>query len=483
MGGIEMATTADVARSALVGTKVGRVRWTIVGIIFLITIINYADRATMSVAKPDLSKEFGLNAAQMGWILSAFGWSYVICQIPGGWLLDRFGSKIVYFGSIFLWSLFTLFQGSVAVVGAAAAVYALFVLRLLVGLAESPSFPANARIVAAWFPANERGTASAIFNSAQYFATVLFGPIMGWLALNFGWHAVFYFMGGLGILISIVWLKVIYSPKDHPRLSPEELDYIERGGALVNMDQPKPEKYITRAELELDYVERGGLKTMNDRAEDKKNPVQWGYIRQLLTNRMMLGIYLGQFCINCLTVFFATWFIPYLVEQRGLSILNAGFVASVPAVCGFVGGGLGGIISDAMLRKGYSITAARKTPIVGGMLLATTLIICNYVDAYWLVILVIALSFFGKGIGALGWTVVSDTSPKEIAGVSGGLFNTFGNLSTITTPIIIGYIIQWTGSYNWALVFVGANAVLAVLSYLVLVGEIKRVELTKPHGA
>src|SRR3954447_6227988 len=175
-------------------------------------------------------------------------------------------------------------------------------------------------------------------------------------------------------------------------------------------------------------------------------------------------------------------FIPYLVEQRGLSILNAGFVASVPAICGFLGGVLGGVISDAMLRKGYSITAARKTPIVVGMLLATSLIICNYVDAYWLVILVIALSFFGKGIGALGWTVIADVSPKEIAGVSGGLFNAFGNVSTITTPIIIGYIIQWTGSYNWALVFVGANAVLAVLSYLVLVGEIKRVELRKVAG-
>jgi ACS family glucarate transporter-like MFS transporter len=219
---------------------------------------------------------------------------------------------------------------------------------------------------------------------------------------------------------------------------------------------------------------------MNDRAEDKKNPVQWGYIGQLLRNRMMLGIYLGQFCINCLTVFFATWFIPYLVEQRGLSILNAGFIASIPAICGFAGGVLGGVISDAMLRKGFSITVARKTPIVLGMLLSTTLVICNYVDAYWLVILVIALSFFGKGIGALGWTVISDTSPKEIAGLSGGLFNTCGNLSTITTPIIIGYIIQATGSYDWALVFVVANAVVAVLSYLVIVGEIKRVELTQP---
>ena len=108
-----MTITSDVASVATAGTKVGRVRWTIVVMIFLVTIINYADRATMSVAKPEMSKEFSLNAAQMGWILSAFGWSYVICQIPGGWLLDRFGSKIVYFGSIFIWSLFTFMKSSV----------------------------------------------------------------------------------------------------------------------------------------------------------------------------------------------------------------------------------------------------------------------------------------------------------------------------------------------------------------------------------
>ena len=366
-----MTATSETGSAAMAGTKVGRIRWTIVGMIFLITIINYADRATMSVAKPEMSKEFGLNAAQMGWILSAFGWSYVICQIPGGWLLDRFGSKMIYFASIFIWSLFTFAQGSISVVGAAAAVYVLFILRLLVGAAESPSFPANARLVAAWFPASERGTASAIFNSAQYFATALFGPVMGAIALHFGWRGVFYFMGGLG-LASFVWLKVVYSPREHPRLTEPELDYIEKGGALVNMDQPKADKTITRAELELDFVERGGLKTMNARAEDKGTPVQWNYIGQLLTNRMMVGVYLGQFCINCLTVFFSTWFIPYLVEQRGLNILNAGFVASVPAICGFTGGVLGGIISDWMLRRGYSITTARKTPIVLGMLMATS---------------------------------------------------------------------------------------------------------------
>ncbi len=218
----------------------GHVRFTIVAMLFAVTAVNYADRATLSIAGPALSKALHLSPVQMGFVFSAFGWSYVICQVPGGWLLDRFGSKWVYFGSISLWSVFTLFQGSVGLLGVATAVYALFALRLIVGAAKSPSFPANARIVAAWFPANERGTASAIFNSAQYFATVLFAPIMGWLTSSYGWPYPFYFMGALGLLVSLVWLKTVYSPREHPRLGPAELDYLERGGALVNMDEPEP---------------------------------------------------------------------------------------------------------------------------------------------------------------------------------------------------------------------------------------------------
>jgi ACS family glucarate transporter-like MFS transporter len=116
-------------------------------------------------------------------------------------------------------------------------------------------------------------------------------------------------------------------------------------------------------------------------------------------------------------------------------------------------------------------------------MLSTTMVICNYVDAEWMVVGFMALAFFGKGVGALGWAVVSDTSPKQIAGISGGLFNTFGNIASITTPIVIGYIINSTGSFKWALVYVGANALVAVFSYLVIVGPIKRVVLREESGA
>ncbi|ASV66841.1 MFS transporter [Cytobacillus sp. FSL W7-1323] len=435
--------------------KKTKTRWLIVLMIFIVTVINYADRATLSIAGPALSSDLGINSVMMGYLFSAFAWSYVLGQIPGGWLLDKFGSKRVYFWSIFLWSLFTLVQGLIgSFQSVTTVVIILFALRFFVGLAESPSFPANSRIVAAWFPSAERGTAAAIFNSGQYFATVLFAPIMGYITFTFGWEYVFFFMGAIGIIVAFVWLKTIYNPKDHPKINQAELDYIKEGGALVDMD------------------------TAANQVEKKQGP-NWQYIKQLLSNKMLLGVYLGQYCITTLTYFFLTWFPVYLVDQRGMNILEAGLVASLPAICGFIGGILGGTFSDFLLKKGVSITAARKIPIITGLLLSMSLVIANYVTTEWVVVFVMSLAFFGKGFGSLGWAVVADTSPKEMSGVSGGLFNTFGNVAGITTPIIIGYIVGTTGSFNMALLFVGASALVAILSYLFLVGEIKRVELKK----
>ena len=200
-------------------------------------------------------------------------------------------------------------------------------------------------------------------------------------------------------------------------------------------------------------------------------------LRQLLTNRMLLGIYLGQYAITTLTWFFLTWFPIYLVKQRGMTVLQVGFVAALPALCGLVGGIGGGAFSDWLLRRGRSLTIARKTPIIIGLMLSVSMVACNYTDSQTAVIFFMSLAFFGKGVAALGWTVIADASPKQITGLSGGLFNTFGNLAGIITPIAIGYILSTTGSFNGALVFVSAHAVLAIISYVFIVGEIKRVEL------
>ena len=448
---------AQAISASAAGKLASRTRWAVLAILFIITTINYADRATISIAGPEIKKAFGLSAVEMGYIFSAFAWSYVLAQLPGGWLLDRFGSKVTYFFSILLWSLFTLFQGAIGFLTGGAAVAALFLLRLLVGAAEAPSFPGNSRITSAWFPTHERGLAAAIFNSAQYFATVLFAPLMGWLVHSYGWQSVFYVMGALGITMAFLWTKTIYGPKQHPSLSASELQYIQAGGALVDIDGGKGSKGGTNAR-QVDTL---------------------ACIKELLGNRMLLGVYIGQYCITTLTYFFLTWFPVYLVQERGMTILKAGFVASLPAVAGFLGGIAGGWLSDRLAKRGYSLSVSRKVPIVFGMLMSMSMIACNYIQADMLVVAVMSLAFFGKGVGALGWAVVSDTSPKEAGGLSGGLFNTFGNTAGITTPIVIGYIVQGTGSFAGALVFVGANAAMAIACYLFIVGDIKRVTLTK----
>jgi len=449
---MEHTTTAAMPASA---TKLAsRTRWGILAILFIVTTINYADRASISIAGPEIRKALGLSPVEMGFVFSAFAWSYVAAQLPGGWLLDRFGSKITYFFSIFLWSLFTLLTGGVGFLAGGAAVAALFLLRFVVGAAEAPSFPGNSRITSAWFPTHERGLASALFNSAQYFATVLFAPIMGWLVHSFGWQSVFVVMGALGIAMAFVWLKVIHGPKDHPSVSSSELKYIEEGGALVDLD--------------------GAKRSTEPPAVDTL-----ACVKELLSNRMLLGVYIGQYCINTLTYFFLTWFPVYLVQERHMTILKAGFVASLPAIAGFLGGVVGGAISDRLAKAGFSLSLSRKLPIVAGMLLSMSMIACNYIEQDVFVVAVMALAFFGKGVGALGWAVVADTSPQEAGGLSGALFNTFGNIAGITTPIVIGYILQGTGSFAGALVFVGANAAVTVFSYVFIVGEIKRVKLVK----
>ena len=430
--------------------KAGKVRWSIVAILFFVTIINYADRAVLSLAAPLLSKDLQIDPLELGIVFSAFGWAYVIAQLPGGWLLDRYGAKRVYLAAIILWSGFTALQSTVALLTGTAAIIALFALRFLVGLCEGPSFPGNARIVASWFPASERGTASAIFNSAQYFATVLFAPIMGWIIGVFGWPEVFLFMGGVGLAAAVIWARKMHEPRQHPRLEEAELQMIIAGGAIVDA----PAKTTTTG----------------------KNARPLGEtLKMLLADRTLFGLYLGQFSINTLTYFFITWFPVYLVEERGLSIIKAGLFATMPAICGFIGGLLGGIWSDWLLKRGNSLTFARKTPIVTGMLVSLAILGCNYSQSEALLLLFMSLAFFGKGVGALGWAVLSDVAPRDAAGLSGGIFNMFGNFSSILTPIVIGLIVKQTGSFELVLIYVAGSAALAAFSFLFLVGKIQRV--------
>jgi MFS transporter, ACS family, glucarate transporter len=433
-----------------------RIRYLIITILFAVSCFSFADRSALSQAAASMPKDMDLSPQRMGYLLFGFGWAYALGQLPSGGLLDRFGSKRVYGIAIILWSTFAFLTGSAGYVTASAAFTAIFVLRIFSGLAQSPVFPGNGRIVAAWFPTSERGRASAIFNSSQYFALPVFAPIFGGLLHRYGWQSCFWFMGALGALFTVLWFTNIFGVKDHPRISQAEVETIERGGGLVNTDTS---------------------------AIAKKNTLTWATVKMLLGYRMLVGVYIGQYCITTLTWFFLTWFPLYLAQARHMSVLKVGFAAAIPGLCGGFGGILGGIISDELLKRGCSLSFSRKLPIMAGMALSMTIIACNYASSQTIMLLFMSISFFGKGIGALGWTVISDTSPKGMVGMNGALFNLCGNLAGVTTPLIIGYIVQRTHSYNGALIFVAAIAFCAIVSYGPIVGEIKRVELAPANNA
>lgn len=448
--------TAGPQAGGALDMKPTHVRYQIVLMLFIASCFSYGDRVMLSISGVALSRSLHLDPVRLGYLFSGFSWAYVAAQLPAGGLLDRVGSKRVYGVSIIGWSLCAILAGFAGFLPAAIAFFTLFALRLVSGMVQSPVFPGNGRIVASWFPTAERGRASAIFNASQYFALVLFAPILGAITHLWGWQQCFWFMGIVTLGLSVVWFRVVHEVRRHPGINAAELDYIERGGGLTNIDASTTKK-TTR--------------------------LSWSAIRMLLSNRMLVGIYIGQYCITTLTWFFLTWFPVYLSQARHMSIEKVGIMAALPALCGSVGGILGGIVSDHLLQTGHSLSFSRKAPIVAGMLLSVTMIGCNYASAQWVVMVLMSLAFFGKGFGALGWTVIADTSPKPLIGVNGGLFNLIGNLAGITTPIVIGYIVKRTGSFNYALIFVAATALMAIVAYLPIVGEIKRVDLKLPEPA
>ena len=428
-------------------------------ILFMITLVltlATGDRATLSVAGPEMQKELGISAVEIGYLFSAFSWAYVISMTPAGWVADKIGSKRAMFLGILLWSVMTVLMGLVSYI--TFVVPALLILRFLLGVCESPVGPSAGRIIAAWFPSQERGVAGAIFNSAQYASLAIFTPLMAWLCHAFGWDHVFIVMGVIGIVIAFCWSKFFHVPTKHPGINNEEMEYLKEGGALVELDTVPSIK---------DERKRAGLQE----------------IAQLFKSRMLIGIFIGQYCISAITWFFMTWFPIYLVKERGMSILQAGFMASVPAICGLVGGILSGFFSDWLLRKTNNLSLARKVPITIGLTMSASMILCNYVGSEALVMFLMSAAFFGKGFGSLGWAVVADTAPKEIIGTTGGLFNSLGNIAGIVTPVVIGYILQETNSLANALVFVGTHGIIAVCSYWFIVGKIERLKIAPREGA
>jgi ACS family D-galactonate transporter-like MFS transporter len=433
------AGTSSAAQRA--GTLVRtRVRYGILALLFFGVVINYLDRANLALAAPVFSKDLHLNAAELGLILSAFGFSYAFMQIPGGFVIDRLGPRLTYGISLAVWSIITALQGLARSAGV------LVGLRIGLGLAESPAFPVNSRVVAAWFPNKERASAVGIYTSGEFVGLAFLTPVLALILTAFGWPTMFALCGLLGLVYSVIWFWLYRDPKQNRRANEAELNYIREGGGL--------------ADKALEH-----------------SKVTWGEASELFKHRQLWGIYLGQFAIASTLWFFLTWFPSYLVTARHLSIIKAGFYAIIPYIAAFIGVLVGGVLSDALLRRGFHLSTARKIPIIAGLLLASTIVLANYASSIGLVIAIMSLAFFAQGMSAISWTLVSDIAPKELLGLAGGVFNFFANMGSIVTPLVIGFILAATNSFSGGLVFMSAVALVGALSYIFIVGKVYRIEL------
>jgi ACS family D-galactonate transporter-like MFS transporter len=417
-----------------------RVRFGVLALLAVGTMINYLDRTVLGIAAPTLRTDLGMDAAVMGLVFSAFSWTYAVAQIPGGVFLDRFGSKLTYFLSITFWSLFTLLQAL------STGLYSLLFFRFGLGVSEAPCFPTNSRIVGTWFPQSERARATGIYTVGEYVGLALFSPLLFWIMGTWSWHALFVAVGAAGIAFGIVWWFFYSEPADSRSVNQEELDYIAAGGGLAK-------EAVATA------------------------PFSWANVGRLLSYRQIWGAGIGQFAGNSTLVFFLTWFPTYLATERHMGWVKVGFFAVMPFIAAAVGVLAGGAVSDKLLTVTGSANIARKLPIIGGLLLASGIVAANYVDSDAEVIAVLSIAFFGQGMVGLGWTLISDIAPKKLMGLTGGLFNFASNLAGIVTPLVIGFIISATGSFVDALLFVGGVAMIGALSYIFVLGDVRRIEM------
>ena len=387
--------------------------------------------------------ELHISPVWAGLLTSAFAYTYAAAQLPVGAALDRFGTRFTYCLSVVTWSCFTLAQGF------ASSAAMIFGNQIGNGLCESPCFPANSRVLAHWFPQQERARANSIYAIGQTAGTgFLIVPLL-WIAKTYGWRELFIMTGAVGVIFGFVWYLSYREPQDSKLANKAELDYIVAGG---------------------------GLKA-NPNAKVR---IRWKYIVQLLGFRQVLCASIGQFCGNTVLVFFLFDFANYLVSQRHMAYLKSPLFVALPYIAAATGGVVGGLIADTVLKNGGSVNLARKLPVVGGLLLASCIALANFVpmgqDA--LVIAIMCVAFFGQGATNLGWTVISDLAPRQLIGLTGGLFNMITNLAGILTPTIIGIILAMTGSFFYSLLYVGAMPLLGAFLYVFVMGDIKRLELT-----
>ncbi|MEU2679572.1 MFS transporter [Streptomyces sp. NPDC007107] len=424
-----------------------RIRWQVVALLFVAVVINYIDRSSMSVALPEISRELRLDDSVSGLLLGAFFWTYAAFQIPCGRLVDRFGARRVLAVAATSWCLVT------AVTGLASDLVWLLGFRLLLGVAQAAVFPAGTSCVEHWFPRDERATASGLYDSGARVGTLLAIPVFSVLVASVGWRLAFGIVGFAGLLwVALWWPAYRDEPAHHPRVSEAELHRIGR---------PDPAGKCVAASPVTDAVPRSVTAGPG-----------WGV---LLRSRTVWGTVVAVVAQSYVIYFFITWFPAYLIDARGFTLLRFGLLGTVPALAAVVGNWLGGWASDYLVRRGRSVTFARKSCGALGLMVSASVGVAAVVPGAGAALALLSLSFAGVSFAtSVLLTIPADISPPRspISGTLQSIQNTFSGVAGIVSPLAIGFLKGATGSFVPGLLSAAFVAVLGALALLFVVDRI-----------
>lgn len=407
----------------------GTSRWTVLVLLFLGGMINYLDRSAIGVAAPFLSKQLSLSPSELGWVFSVFFFGYAAFCFVGGYAADRIGGRNVFAIAAVIWSVFcglTAFVFSYA---------SLLIVRVIFGAGEGPYGSATNKMISNWFPRRQQGSAVGWANAGTPLGGAIAGPIVGYIALTYGWRVSFVVIALIGLCWAVAWM-------------------------LLVTDRPEQNVPVSDAEPPA-------------AAADAEAPTTGPGVNlgRLLIRPGVLATAFAFFGYAYILYFFLSWFPSYLTMEQHLSIKSMSFVGAIPWLFGFIGLAGGGMVSDFIFQLTGNAVMARKLVLVGGLLVAAVCVaLAGEVTGVLAAVALMAVSvFFMYLTGHTYFTLILDTVDNDRVGGVSGFVHLIANLAGIVAPAVTGYMVQASGTFTGAFVLAGAIAVLGALSVAVFV--------------
>jgi len=402
--------------------------------------VNYFDRVNLSVSREALYTTFGISTVMFGYLSGAYNWTYAVCQLPIGVLLDKFGIRRVGRISTFIWSLASFGAAATPSVGG------FFAARFLLGVGEAPTFPANAKAIGYWFPSRERSFATSLFDSAAKFASAIGVPLIGALLIAVGWRWSFAVTGVISFLYFLIFWRIYRDPEDDPELTAVERDYIATDGYSLTSGEVAAANETGQASL--------------------------GY---LMRQRKVIGMVLGFGSYNYVFYLLLTWLPSYLSSALHIDLLHSFLYTGIPWLVATVADlVIGGWLVDALIDRGWNASSVRRCVLIAGTACGLGILGAANTHSATTALVWISVSIGGLSAASpVGWSVPSLIAPRSSVGRVGGIINFSNQLSGICAPIITGYLVAARHSFAWAFAVSAAYLLIGIAGYIFLLGRIE----------